>query len=225
MVLCASSELAGPCPPPPCAGALLSPATPLLLLPDSQVAAATELARLPATPRAAALLRLLATVLRFQQLRGEAAAGSPGAAEALGRQFPPPGAAHAAAAAAWLAQVARRAGWPAVEALVTPVASDAAALAAAATAPSAAVRTAAPAEAAASSSGSPRKQHEALSLGKPAAGGKGGAARGGGPLVPELAEGDSLRRAMRPLVLGAASLAVGGAVVGVGIAMCAGWLS
>lgn len=90
----------------------------------------------------------------------------------------------------------------------------------------AALAPATTAGAAASGSSSPREAHAALPLGKPGASAKGvAAAPGSQTLVPELAEGDSLRRVMRPAVLGAATLVVGGTVLGVGIALCAGWLT
>lgn len=190
----------------------------MLLLPDSQAAAATELARLAPGPHSAAVLRLVAQVLRYLQLR-HAAAGSASAQAAQARQFPPLAVALIAAAAETLLELCYRAGWPALASLLTPAAAAATAAATAAP-PSPAV---APAE-----GSSIRKLYTAPPLGKSAAASPDRSTAGGKlgqqPLVPDLSKGDGLRCVMHPAVLGAATLLVAGCMLGVGIALLTGAL-
>lgn len=201
-------------------GALLSSATPVLLLPDSQAAAAAELAQLPPGPASATVLRLTAAVLRFLEAR-EAAAG-PAPAAAFARSYPPLAVARTAAAAHELVAFAGRARWPALAALLLPAtAADGfvqPAPAARAPMPAALVTAASPSRAPLATPG------DATPPLKPA----GKLAHPSPPLPAELAfelgEGDSLRRVMHPAVLAAVTLVAVGAVMGVGLALVTGRL-
>lgn len=226
------------------AGALLSPAAPVLVLPDCHAAAAAELAAMRPGPRAANVLRLVGSVLRYLQQREDATGP---AAAAFQEAYPPLAVARLAAAARQLSAFAGTR-WPALAALLAPaVVADGwpparAGIEAAAVAPAAAPVAESPALAAtppppaAPAEDSPRKPAASgkLSPGGSGSGGKlspGGSGSGGKlarlsaetavpgtdpEMLPELAEQDGLRRVMHPAVLGAATLAVAGAVLGVG---------
>ncbi|KAL4457261.1 hypothetical protein ABPG75_012126 [Micractinium tetrahymenae] len=99
-------------------GTLLGTALPLLVLPDSQAAAAAELARMPAGPAAGSVLRLTSAVLRYLQQRGGATGTA--AAAAFEAAYPPLAVARLAAAARSLVELADRAGWPATARLLRP---------------------------------------------------------------------------------------------------------
>lgn len=226
------------CLPAP-AGSLLSHATPVLVLPDSQAAAAAELARLPAGAQSCAtVLRLTAAVLRYLQQRDEEAAAvgaaADSAAQQLQLQYPPLAVERLVAAARNLLSLAERARWPALAALLLP-------LAAAdgwSPAPQAAVLPAQGAaelaeQAGPATTGSGKAGQEFT---KPSSSGgdKGGAgsssSKGAAPDAPAHAAfagvlpGDRLRRVMHPAVLGATTVLVAGALVGVGIALVGGYL-
>jgi hypothetical protein len=210
------------------AGALLSQAIPVLVLPDSQAAAAAELARLPAGVQSSAtVLRLVASVLRYLQQREDAAGEADSAALEL--QYPPLAVARLAAAARKLLDIAERARWPALTALLLPVAV------ADGWQPQAAMQqgpaSAAAAELAveaelASGSGKAGTSHAALDISKPASGGssKMAAPQAPAPAAFALAPVDRLRRVMHPAVLAGTTVLVAGTLVGVGIALVSGYL-
>ena len=211
------------------AGALLSQATPVLVLPDSQAAAAAELARLPSGAQSSAtVLRLVASVLRYLQQREEAA-GEAGSA-ALELQYPPLAVARLAAAARRLLDIAERARWPALTALLLPAAvadgwqpqagMQRGPAATAAAEPAAEVDPA-------SGSGKAGTSHAALDIAKPASGGSSKAAEPQAPApaaFANLAPADRLRRVMHPAVLAGTTVLVAGTLVGVGIALVSGYL-
>ena len=122
------------CLPAPDAGSLLSEAVPVLVLPDSRAEAAAELCQLQqlalqegkqqAAPAASAadVVRLVAAVLCYLQLRQEAEAAGPhtAAASTFEAAYPPTAIARLALAARWLVALAVRARWPAVARLMLP---------------------------------------------------------------------------------------------------------
>lgn len=240
-------------------GALLSEAVPVLVLPDSQAAAAAELSRLPASKASGTLLRLSGLVLQYLQMQ-EGATG-PQAAAAIQAAYPPLAVSRVAATARSLLSLAERANWPALATLLAPAATadgwqparvalqqpaaaaqaEAGASAGASTAAAAAAilvpagaaegsspRDAVPAAAAAKagcSSQSPLSLSRESSLDKPGTSaskaGDGGLELG---VLPPLSEHDCLQRALHPAVLGAVTLLVAGAVLGMGIALVSGAL-
>lgn len=201
----------------------------MLLLPDSQAAAAAELAQLPTGPASTALLRLVAGVLRFLEAR-EAAALGPAAAAAFARAYPPLAVARVAAAARDLAGFAHRARWHALAALLVPATTASSYLpapAALAASPSAAAAPSRAPLALAGDASPPLKPGgSAARSGLPSGSGK--LARPAPPLAAalacELGEGDSLRRVMHPAVLAAVTLVAVGAVMGIGLALVTGRL-
>lgn len=98
---------------PHTAGSLLGQATPVLVLSDSQAAAAAELACLPRGARSATLLHLVAMVLRHLEQKQQ---GGRQGREGAGL----PSQDRISAAAAHLLVLAERACWPAVARLLAP---------------------------------------------------------------------------------------------------------
>lgn len=244
------------------AGALLSEAVPILVLPDSHAEVAAELARMPACQQSASVLRLVAAALAYLQAR-EAATGAEAAAS-FQDAYPPLAVTRVAAAARTVLSLAEQAGWPALAHLLQPAAvadgwhparaalqspdvaaPEPAAATAAVARPAPASAAAVAAEAADVGSSSPaapagtgggkaaagttsRPSSAPLGI-LPPAGGKAGSAKlaeaGLDPaLLPELREGESLRCAMHPAVLGVVTVVVAGLVLGMGVAVMSGRL-
>ena len=221
---CLSPPLLYPTPPHP-AGALLSEATPVLVLPDSQAAAAAELAGLPEGPRSATVLRLVALVLRcLEEQRDNASA--------FAAQYPPQALARIGAAAQQMLHFAERAGWPALAALLRPaVMINGGAQAAAAAVTMATAAAYAPSAegmkgcvvAAAEVESAPGKEPfegAGRGIGKVAQGGGGGG--GARRLASLVSDNDRRQRVMQPQVLGAMSALLGGGMLVMGALLLAG---
>lgn len=228
------------CALPPPAGAALGEALPLLVLPDAAAAAAAELASMRPGTLSASLLRLVGAVLAFLEARHAAtAAGNETAAAEFAARYPPLATSRLAAASRKLLDVAERASWPALTALVLPAAGADGWRPPAAQEPTGAAATAAATAPAASADlledpPSPSVQ-KALNTDKLRT--SGGDVAGGsskqlpaapaGKLahsVPELSGGDGRERVMHPAVLAAATVLVTGTVLGVGVALVTGHL-